>query len=322
MNQFIIIIGVLVLYLVYIVVRYYLYKNISEPFEEEEWKKHTIPHKIWQTYVQSDLPESAKKCQNTWFDQAGFKYNFMNDNQIDYFIKKHFNNKIYKAFKALPLGVMKADMWRYCVLYKYGGVYSDIDSKLVKPLSQWNIKNEDKLIIGLENSVHFCQWTIACVAKHPILWNVIEAITEDVLAGIDTTDPHFVHKYTGPGIWTRVIKENLEMQSKSVEEIYHMYKEYQKYNEYKKEKEKQEKQKEQKSKKPEQKDKTSEQSKKSDEMIPVELPIYSVFKKWGVRIEGRPFFNKEYVQNLNGSNSFSDGYQSWTKQRDEIVKKK
>ena len=28
----------------------------------------------------------------------------------------------------LPIAVMKADLWRYCVIYKYGGIYADADT--------------------------------------------------------------------------------------------------------------------------------------------------------------------------------------------------
>jgi mannosyltransferase OCH1-like enzyme len=279
MNQFILIV-VLVLYFgIMICKRFYILESFQP---NDEWKKHTIPHKIWQTYKTTQLPEQALKCQATWFDQPGFKYNFMNDAQIDYFVQKHFDTKIYKAFKMLPLGVMKADFWRYCVLYKYGGVYSDIDSVLVKPMGEWGIKNEDKLIIGLENDIHFCQWTIACVAKHPILWAVIETMTEQILVGIDTSNPHFVHKYTGPGMWTRVIAKQLKMEHKRARDIYDLYKMH----------------------------KTMKNKEES------------AFQKWGLRIEDTPFFRSQYVKNLFGSTQFSEEYQSWTKQRDLLLHKK
>jgi hypothetical protein len=45
-----------------------------------------------------------------------------------------------------------------------------------------------------------------------------------------------------------------------------------------------------------------------------------VFKKYGLRIEGKHFFGKEYVRNLFGSTQFSGDYQSWTKKRDHLQK--
>ena len=35
----------------------------------------------------------------------------MNDNEIDSFIKNHFDKKIYNIFNSLPAGVMKADFF-------------------------------------------------------------------------------------------------------------------------------------------------------------------------------------------------------------------
>lgn len=169
----------------------------------------TIPHKVWQTYKTANLPKSAEDCQRTWIGLEHIEYHFEDDFAIDDFMKKNFDSKVYDIFRSFPLGVMRADMWRYCVLYIHGGVYSDIDSQALRPLSAWKIEPQDKLIVGLENDFHFCQWTIASVPKHPLFKAVIDRIVKETSKGIDISNEHFVHQYTGPGIWTRVIHEFL-----------------------------------------------------------------------------------------------------------------
>ena len=32
---------------------------------------------------------------------------------------------------------MKADIWRYCVIYKNGGLYTDLDTTCVIPIERW-----------------------------------------------------------------------------------------------------------------------------------------------------------------------------------------
>lgn len=190
---------------------------------KETWKTESIPLKIWQTYKTKNFTQQIVNCQKTWTNQ-GIEYCFMEDTQIEQFIKENFDVKTYETFKKLPLGVMKADLWRYCILYKYGGIYSDIDTECLKPIRDWGLEKKNKIILGMENNIHFCQWTIVSSPKHPILKNVIKMINKEVSKGIDTTDEHFVHKYTGPGIWTKSIMKTLGLSgdetSLSVQSMY------------------------------------------------------------------------------------------------------
>lgn len=57
-----------------------------------------------------------------------------------------------QVFKAFPYGVMKADFWRYAVMYVYGGLYADIDAISVKPIDEW-LDPSCTAVIGLENDV-------------------------------------------------------------------------------------------------------------------------------------------------------------------------
>ena len=43
------------------------------------------------------------------------------------FLSEYFNDYIVNLFKAIPKGMYKADLWRLCKLYQYGGVYADVD---------------------------------------------------------------------------------------------------------------------------------------------------------------------------------------------------
>ena len=60
------------------------------------------------------------------------------------------NNERYKnfpeikdAYDSLPIRVMKADLWRYCILYKYGGIYADSDTVLLKYPSFFTNNNDN-----------------------------------------------------------------------------------------------------------------------------------------------------------------------------------
>tara|TARA_B110000971_G_scaffold69922_1_gene71658 strand:- start:7748 stop:9916 length:2169 start_codon:yes stop_codon:yes gene_type:complete len=76
--------------------------------------KNIIPHTI------QDGMELLRK-QN-----PEFKFYFYNDDDILDFIKNNYDKDVLDSFNKLIPGAYKADLFRYCILYKYGGVYMDI----------------------------------------------------------------------------------------------------------------------------------------------------------------------------------------------------
>lgn len=112
------------------------------------------------------------------------------------------------------------------------GVYADVDVRSKRSLAHWLPPKDNaakglplaakydsdltwdscSMLIGLENDVHFCQWTIAGVARHPVLEAVLKLIVVKALAvgEIDTKDIEFVHQHSGPGVWTDAIIGYLE----------------------------------------------------------------------------------------------------------------
>jgi mannosyltransferase OCH1-like enzyme len=175
-------------------------------------REQIIPKVIYQTYKTdlNDVPVNLYKAHRTWVEKnPDYKVIYMNDNEIDSFIKNHFDKRIYNIFNSLPAGVMKADFFRYSVIYINGGVYADMDTECIIPCREW-ISSNINGIICLENEEHLCQWTFAFSKKHPLLKEVIDLIVYQIeTEGINTKYEHFIHKITGPAVWTRGIKQYL-----------------------------------------------------------------------------------------------------------------
>lgn len=67
----------------------------------------------------------------------GFEFHFFNSDQRAMFIKKHYPEFFkYYAQTNEEYGALRADMWRYLVIYHYGGVYIDHKVRILKPIAQ------------------------------------------------------------------------------------------------------------------------------------------------------------------------------------------
>lgn len=173
-----------------------------------------IPNKIWQTYKTSyeDLPDYIKNHTNSWkIHNPEYEYNFMSDEDCKDFILDNYGSKYLDVFSSLPVGVMRGDMWRYLIIYSYGGIYADLDAICNVPVSKW-ISEDKKLIVCPENNIHFCQWCFAAEPESKILESVIDVMMERLLNKPQWGAPDFVHYYTGPGVWTAGILKSLQVE--------------------------------------------------------------------------------------------------------------
>lgn len=201
---------------------YYPY-NLTRPF----------PKSIWQTWKNTpqdkDFDDMYRAFVNNWNSlHPNHNHEIVTDSVAAYLIEYLYCNipEIVRAYKALPLPVLKADFFRYLILFAKGGIYSDIDTYPFRPSVEWidNSRVEDTygMVIGIEadpdrpdwaewysRRIQFCQWTIQSKAGHPILRNVIAYITRETLkrkrAGklkVTKKLRQDVVEFTGPALWT------------------------------------------------------------------------------------------------------------------------
>jgi len=112
------------------------------------------------------------------------------------------DSNIIKAYISLTPTVYKADLWRYCVLYKYGGIYGDMTQKFLKNYDV-NQNNADMILVKdiSENAIQIS--FIATKPRNNFLKYVINHITNDILLkrkGINSLD------ITGPIAFCRYFK--------------------------------------------------------------------------------------------------------------------
>ena len=165
-----------------------------------------IPRIIWQTFKSSDPPPWIVEKRETWVHFApSFDVRVHTDEEVDSLLRMNFPTRMYSMFKRMPLPVMKADLWRYAVIYLYGGVYADSDTTANTQVSRW-LDPDCDVVIGLENWEHICNWVFAATARHPLFEYVLNFIAkrfEDDFHESTFRERHdFVHYFTGPGVFT------------------------------------------------------------------------------------------------------------------------
>ena len=97
----------------------------------QTWKTNQIPNKY------KGLVSQVKRLN------PNCNYIFFSDHDIDVFIKNNFP-QYQQVFDNFPYTIQKIDFFRYLAVYYYGGVYLDLDFKVVKSLQ--NFKNSSQCI--------------------------------------------------------------------------------------------------------------------------------------------------------------------------------
>lgn len=229
-----------------IVVFYIHYNNIStfnllttlncQKHNGEQDQVQKIPKIIHRTWKDNNL---NKDYQDAWDYTAKknpeYKQILYTDQDILNFLSSFSlpgidSKTMVETFNSLVYGAAKADFFRYCVLYHYGGVYLDIKSaanelkQLIKPhdkliISTWSDYNvaRDMRALGFHNFGEIEQWWLASAPRSPIYEKLVSEIVMDVKNKKNKNDvynqPYFfnlghqmsVLKLTGPLKYTKVI---------------------------------------------------------------------------------------------------------------------
>jgi hypothetical protein len=191
----------------------YTYNNINGEFfrMDEKITKllkdfELIPKKIFQTH--KNLSHVLQKYKlrtgyNSWNKYNNdYQYHFYSDEDCESFISNFFDERVYQAYQKCPLKVMKADLWRYCVIYEYGGIYADMDAVLMMDPGIFLQANTLLVFSPETDNRHLCQWTFAAPTRSPILKSIIDLCVDRILTCQEIKGESIIHELTGPKAFT------------------------------------------------------------------------------------------------------------------------
>ena len=209
----------------------------------ENWISTTIPKVVWQGWITKELPP-AIAAVNTEMRKGnpGWKFILMDRMEQDQFMRDFYDGPIAQAYFSLnqALGAARADLFRYCLLFRFGGVWCDIDTTINQPLDAWLQRtdssvfanerhpfpdNSDEAVTmrrllqmeiqptppGLSNQ-SVVQWMLVQAPGSPFLRAMIDHCTAAIHAWVDVPESKRIpiatkiHQITGPGAWTNVVR--------------------------------------------------------------------------------------------------------------------
>jgi hypothetical protein len=201
-----------------------------------EWpRERHVPQVIHQTFPVKALPRALDEsiaamralnpqCEHRLYDDA----------DISAFVERHYGRDMLdRLLRISPrYGAARADLFRYLLLYKEGGVYLDIKSTTRKPLREV-IRDDDEYLLshwrngrgerfrgwGLHDELshiaggEFQQWFIVAAPGHPFL----RAVILSVLRNLSVYSPRLhgvgrlaVLQLTGPIAYTLALAPHLD----------------------------------------------------------------------------------------------------------------
>jgi hypothetical protein len=143
-----------------------------------------IPRHIFQTHAVpfDQLPAQIKaSCEQLRDLHPTFKYMYFDNETSRQFLVSHHSSSVVHAYDTLIPGAYKADLFRYCVLYTLGGVYMDCGFTVLNNFRLDQVLGGQKFVSvmdSLDSAIY--QAFLACTPKHPVLWDAIQQIVQNV----------------------------------------------------------------------------------------------------------------------------------------------
>ncbi len=167
-----------------------------------------IPRIIHQSWKVKQIPDRWTAFQKSWRDHhPDYEYRFWTDEDNRALVAEHFPD-LLSLYDGYQLPINRADLVRYLVVCRYGGIYADLDAEALRPLD--GLLEGKSLIFGLEPESHLSRPAVqarrftrlvgnaifASVPRHPFWEHLIPML-------IVAKDGPTVLDVAGPFVLTR-----------------------------------------------------------------------------------------------------------------------
>jgi len=176
-----------------------------------------IVHQTWRTNKLPNVFQNIYDKNKELNHEFEFKiWNHENEHSdMDQLIKTEFSD-IYHIYNRCKFGVQKADIARLAILYKYGGVYFDLDILCLKPLKDlldfnsnfayFALEPKEQTMKILNNDNVLCNAFIASAPNNPLFKLALDSIKSHFIKNGDAILNVF--NFFGADLVTNIIAKN------------------------------------------------------------------------------------------------------------------
>ena len=172
-------------------------------------KQSIIPKILHQTWKTKSLPPNFMRWRLSWLrNHPHWQHHLWTDLENRQLVKNEYPWLLH-FYDNLPRHIQRVDIVRYLILFKYGGVYADLDVDCLKPIDDLlkkpvvlgRISNDDDWLHNIPNAF------MASAAKHEFWMFVIHLsmsrmalnlITEDITGPILIRDAYRLYMQYNP----------------------------------------------------------------------------------------------------------------------------
>jgi len=161
----------------------------------------TIPANLFQTWHTKNLPPLMRNAvKSLQLQNPRFHYQLFDDNDCREFIKNNYASDVLHAFDTLNPGAYKADLFRYCVLYKLGGIYLDIKYIHANNFKLYYLLEKEHWVLDADNRGVY-NALMVCKPGNRVLIMAIRKIVDNVKkkfygnSSLEPTGPKLLFKF-------------------------------------------------------------------------------------------------------------------------------
>lgn len=179
---------------------------VASPQNAQKSPEPRIPHIIHQTSKSRCLTKRLAECTEEWKKRLVYDHNwsyyFHDDDAVNRLLRQNFPDfpRLHPVLSCIRYGTVKADLWRYVVLWEYGGLYSDLDAQPAL-FNHSSLSATTDAFFVVEQYHLLSQYFMAVSPKHPLMYYAIQKCLSNLLKLEDIyklnaayeTGPHALH---------------------------------------------------------------------------------------------------------------------------------
>ena len=193
---------------------------IGRSSKDKPTEVHGVPLIIYQSWNTRKIPPKMKGCIDALIaNNPDCDYYLSSDEECRQFIVDNYEKDVVEAFDLLVPGAYKSDLWRYCILYKFGGIYLDIKFKSLVPFSsiindgEMLVKDIDETSKGCSAKLSLYNGFMISKPQNPLFKSCIDGVVKNCKARDLTQNMLSV---TGPCLLAAKYKERDSSSEKTV----------------------------------------------------------------------------------------------------------